>query len=490
MALGFTPVKGSGEDMSVSGFVSLPTCCRGTRGYQHFFVNGRYVKSRTMMAALEEAYANQKMVGKFPGCVLHLTTRLNAVDVNVHPTKQEVKFGSDKKVFDAVYYAVKSTLEADRTRPSLQVEPLRPAEGGRPAQSPPRPAEPAPAAPTYREMTLEEFRRTAERPAAPLPLHDFTAPRATGAAPAAPAGNGVSGAPISIPQSAGADTHIRPAEAAPVPAESGISAPPTSAAPHARTDDRARPAESAPASGAPISTVRPVGADAHIRPAEAAPDQPVGAAFMAARPAGEPSAPPSEEEPWRMAGEEPWRMAGEVLNTYIIVEQGDKVLFIDKHAAHERLNFDRMKAEGYQPMVQALLEPVVFTPPAEEGAALLAQLPLLGRFGFEAEDFGGGALIVRAAPSDVAAGEIPDVLSELAGRLLTGGSADPGAARDALLHTMACKAAIKGGQRNSPAELLKVAQAVMSGAVKYCPHGRPVAIELTRQQLEKRFGRA
>ena len=443
MALGFTPVKGSGEDMSVSGFVSLPTCCRGTRGYQHFFVNGRYVKSRTMMAALEEAYANQKMVGKFPGCVLHLTTRLNAVDVNVHPTKQEVKFGSDKKVFDAVYYAVKSTLEADRTRPSLQVEP-------------PRPAEPAPAAPTYREMTLEEFRRTAERPAAPLPLHDFTAPRATGAAPASPAGNGVSGAPISIPQSAG----------------SGAFAPPTSAAPPARPDGRARPAESTSAPGAPISTARPVGADAHIRPAEAAPAQPAGAA----------SAPPSEEEPWRMAGE--------VLNTYIVVEQGDKVLFIDKHAAHERLNFDRMKAEGYQPMVQALLEPVVFTPPAEEGAALLAQLPLLGRFGFEAEDFGGGALIVRAAPSDVAAGEIPDVLSELAGRLLTGGSADPGAARDALLHTMACKAAIKGGQKNSPAELLKVAQAVMSGAVKYCPHGRPVAIELTRQQLEKRFGRA
>ena len=426
MALGFTPVKGSGEDMSVSGFVSLPTCCRGTRGYQHFFVNGRYVKSRTMMAALEEAYANQKMVGKFPGCVLHLTTRLNAVDVNVHPTKQEVKFGSDKKVFDAVYYAVKSTLEADRTRPSLQVEPPRPAEGGRPAQSPLCPAERTPAAPAYREMTLEEFRRTAERPAAPLPLHDFTAPRATGAAPAAPAGNGVSGAPISIPQSAGADTHTRPAEAPP----------------------------------------------AH----------PVGTAFMAARPAGQPSAPPSEEEPWHMAGE--------VLNTYIIVEQGDKVLFIDKHAAHERLNFDRMKAEGYQPMVQALLEPVVFTPPAEEGAALLAQLPLLGCFGFEAEDFGGGALIVRAAPSDVAAGEIPDVLSELAGRLLTGGSADPGAARDALLHTMACKAAIKGGWRTSPQELERVARAVMSDQVRYCPHGRPVAIELTRGQLEKQFKRA
>ena len=123
-------------------------------------------------------------------------------------------------------------------------------------------------------------------------------------------------------------------------------------------------------------------------------------------------------------------------------------------------------------------------------AALLAHLPLLARFGFEAEDFGGGAILVRSAPSDVAAGEIPDVLGELAGKLLTCGTADPESARDALLHTMACKAAIKGGQKNSPAELYKVAQAVLSGAVKYCPHGRPVAIELTRKDLEKQFRRA
>ena len=405
MALGYKAVKGSGEDMAVTGFVTLPTCCRGTRGYQHFFVNGRYVKSRTMMAALEEAYANQKMVGRFPGCVLHLKTRLNAVDVNVHPTKQEVKFGSDKKVFDAVYYAVKSTLEGDHTRPALTLDdgkpaPARPvstlsAEGGGPAWGATTPA---------RRSPVQEA----------LPLRDFTAP---------------------------------PAKPAP------------------------------PAAGRP--DVRPL-------QQEDAPDSPAGAApaQSAAPDGGSVPAPEPVPEP------EPWRMAGEVLNTYIVVEQGDKVLFIDKHAAHERLNFDRLKAEGYQPMVQALLEPVVFTPPAEEGAALLAQLPLLERFGFEAEDFGGGTLIVRAAPSDVAAGEIPDVLGELAGKLLTGGSADPDAARDALLHTMACKAAIKGGQKNSPGELYKVAEAVMSGAVKYCPHGRPVAIELTRQQLEKRFGRA
>ena len=133
-------------------------------------------------------------------------------------------------------------------------------------------------------------------------------------------------------------------------------------------------------------------------------------------------------------------------------------------------------------------EPLLLVPIAF--GMLLANLPLLEEFGFYAEDFGGGALVVRQAPFAVDPGDIEDTLLEIGGRLLTTGRADPAAARDELLHTMACKAAIKGGQRNSPAELLKVAQAVMSGAVKYCPHGRPVAIELTRQQLEKRFGRA
>ena len=459
MALGYKAVKGSGEDMAVTGFVTLPTCCRGTRGYQHFFVNGRYVKSRTMMAALEEAYANQKMVGRFPGCVLHLKTRLNAVDVNVHPTKQEVKFGSDKKVFDAVYYAVKSTLEGDHTRPALTLDdgkpaPARPvstlsAEGGGPAWGATTPA---------RRSPVQET----------LPLHDFTAPPVK---PAAVAAGSPAGAAALDGPAWGATT---PACRSPVQEALSLrdfTAPPV------------KPA--AEAAGRP--DVRPL-------QQEDAPDSPAGAAPAQSAAPDEGSvpapAPKPVPAPEPVPEPEPWRLAGEVLNTYIVVEQGDKVLFIDKHAAHERLNFDRLKAEGYQPMVQALLEPVVFTPPAEEGAALLAQLPLLERFGFETEDFGGGTLIVRAAPSDVAAGEIPDVLGELAGKLLTGSSADPDAARDALLHTMACKAAIKGGQKNSPGELYKVAEAVMSGAVKYCPHGRPVAIELTRQQLEKRFGRA
>ena len=450
LALGFTPVKGSGEDMSVTGFVSLPTCCRGTRGYQHFFVNGRYVKSRTMMAALEEAYANQKMVGKFPGCVLHLTTKLNAVDVNVHPTKQEVKFGSDKKVFDAVYYAVKSTLEADRSRPSALADSPRLAPKA--AQDTVTPHQT-----TFRTMTAEQFRKTADKPAPSLPLHDIAARPAQTAQPVRAA---TRVAPTTPPQ---------PVRPEPKPAPAPTPSPVRTAVPDI-----------------PVKTTPPV---------EVAPETPrattrVAPTVVEKEPV--PTIPPVEPQtPIQPEPEEtPWRMAGEVLNTYIIVEQGDKVLLIDKHAAHERMNFDRLKAAGYTPMVQTLLTPVVFTPPAEEGAALLSQLPLLERFGFEAEDFGGGAIIVRTAPDDVDAAAIPDVLLELAGRLITCGTADPDSARDALLHTMACKAAIKGGQKNGEAELLKVAKAVMAGEVKYCPHGRPVAIELTRSQIEKRFGRA
>lgn len=412
LALGFIPVAGSGEEMRVEGFCSLPACCRGTRGYQHFFVNGRYVKSRLMMAALEEAYANQRMVGKFPGCVLHLTTKLGAVDVNVHPTKTEVKFVSDKKVFDAVYYAVKSALEGDQSRPQAVVK--------------------APAVDTVTPNQLkmpQAVEAFSELTSSARPLHDFTAPK-----------------PVERPAGASPRPTWVPPVPTPPPAFAGREPAPPAAEAHAPSIER-ETASIVPA----FSTL--------------------------------PEPPPAPEEI-------PWRVAGEVLNTYIIVEQGDKILLIDKHAAHERVNFDRLKAQGYRPMVQTLLTPLVVTPPAEEGAVLLGHLPLLAEFGFAAEDFGGGALVVREAPYDVDLGEIESALQEIAAKLLSTGRADPSAARDAVMHTVACKAAIKGGQKNGPEELFEAARAVMSGEVKYCPHGRPVAIELTRAQLERQFKRA
>ena len=181
---------------------------------------------------------------------------------------------------------------------------------------------------------------------------------------------------------------------------------------------------------------------------------------------------------------------GELFRTYVMVEQGDKVLLIDKHAAHERANFDRLKADGYRPMVQELLTPVTFSAAPEERELLLEQTELLARFGFEVEEFGSSALAVRAAPDYLETGDIEPALSELARRLRLTGTADPASARDELLHTLACKAAVKGGWRSGAEELEEAARLVMSGAVKYCPHGRPVAIELTKKQLEKQFRRS
>ena len=411
LALGFKEVRGSGEDMSVSGFATLPVCCKGSRNYQHFFVNGRYVKSRIMTAALEEAYANQRMVGKFPGCVLHLQTKLNMVDVNVHPTKTEVKFTNERQVFSTVYHAVLSALTGERSHPAAVLEKPKAHDTVTPNQI--------------------KFNSTPIPPAAKpvgtsLPLHDFTAPK-----------------PAPAVQAAKPATPTRE----PKPVDVVWEEPP------ARKEE-------------PIYKVEP-------------PPAPT--------PAPVPKPEPVVKQPVET---EDWKIAGELFRTYILVEQGEKVLLIDKHAAHERMNFDRMKAQGYKPMMQTLLTPVTFAPEAEERAVLADNLPLLAEFGFEVEEFGTKDLIVRQAPFDVDEGDIVSTLAEIAVRLLSTGRADPSAARDEVLHTMACKAAIKGGWKSGPQELERVAKAVMDGDVKYCPHGRPVAIELTKKDLEKQFKRA
>ena len=445
MALGFLPVEGSGEDMTVTGFISLPTCCRGSRSYQFFFVNGRYIKSKTMMAAVEQAYANQKMVGKFPGCVIHLNVKLNAVDVNVHPTKQEVKFGAERQVFSAVYYAVLSALGGDRTRPQAAVG----------TQTTLLPEEPV------RQTTL--------------PLHDVMSKKGEdwteklvkkpeeAAKPSRPVQPQPRPEPVPI---------RRPEETAPIRREEPVQRPPVRQAPPPVAPAVTPAPAAGPAQPAPLPEKVPIPPAAPAReapvPPPAAPEKPL---------------PTAEEE------EIPWRVAGELFHTYIVVEQGDKAILIDKHAAHERMNFDRMRAEDYLPMSQTLLTPEVVTPAPEETQVLLDNLEELDKLGFDISDFGGGSLAVRAVPDYVEVGDISATLSEIAEKLASTGSTGYQERRDSLLHTMACKAAIKGGWRSAREELETVAKAVMEGRVKYCPHGRPVAIELTRAQLEKEFKR-
>ena len=464
LALGFRPVQSAGEDMSVTGFVSMPACCRASRNWQFFFVNGRPVKSPLMTAAVEQAYQNQKMVGKFPGCVLHLDIRRSAVDVNVHPAKSEVKFGSERQVFSAVYHALLSALEADRSRPQVELKP-RPIPGVRSLDQV-----------TEHQLTITP--RPAAKPAGTIK------PEPAGAADLRPVGAAVpSGPSAPVTPSPRPSVPVRPATP-PVNlrVQDSTYRPLTRVSPVSPVAVEKKPEISAPT---PVSPAQPAAfATAekphveNLEPKE--PERPVGAAV--------PSGPSPEPEQPQTPEDLPWRMVGEVLHTYIVVEQGDRVFFIDKHAAHERMNFDRMKAQGYDPMAQTLLSPVLCRLPAEEQEVLLSHQELLGQFGFDVDQLG-DALAVRQAPFDVDAGDIETTLSELAQKLLTTGDADPAAARDELLHTMACKAAIKGGWKTSDQELERVAQAVMSGQVKYCPHGRPVAIELTQKELEKQFKR-
>ena len=417
LANNMLPVDGRWEKLHVRGFVTKPTATRGNRAWQSFFVNNRYIRSRLLSAAVEEAYRNQIMVGRFPACVLEIDMPVQAVDVNVHPAKTEVKFLSEKEVFDAVHYAVLSTLSKAPGRPEWkaperQAAPVPPAKPA--AIQPPKPT-------FYQTMQAAEYRRQVAQ----------TKP----ASPAQP----VLASPVQIPR----------AESVPAPQQS-FELP--KAAP--------KPVP------APGPTVKPE--------PKSAPEQ-------------APQAPRQQELP---VPEQPFRIIGEALHTYIIVEQGEAVLFIDKHAAHERIRFEALKKENHPIMAQLLLAPLPAELTREEAAVVLENAALLTQYGFEVDDFGGGDLLIRQIPSDVDAEDAKALLQELAGKLLSGRTLDPESLRDNLLHSIACKSAIKAGWQTSDAELRRLVQEVLSrDDIKYCPHGRPVCVTLTKRQLEKQFGR-
>ena len=417
LANNMLPVDGRWEKLHVRGFVTKPTATRGNRAWQSFFVNNRYIKSRLLSAAVEEAYRNQIMVGRFPACVLEIDMPVQAVDVNVHPAKTEVKFLSEKEVFDAVHYAVLSTLSKAPGRPEWKA----PARQAAPVP-PEKPTAIQPPKPTfYQTMQAAEYRR-----------------QVTQAKPAAPA-QPVLASPVQIPR--------------PEPAP-------------ARQQSFELPKAALKPEPAPAPAAKPE-------------PQPT--------PEKAPQTPAQQELP---VPEQPFRIIGEALHTYIIVEQGEAVLFIDKHAAHERIRFEALKKENHPVMAQLLLAPLPAELTREEAAAVLENAALLTQYGFEVDDFGGGDLLIRQIPSDVDAEDAKALLQELAGKLLSGRTLNPESLRDNLLHSIACKSAIKAGWQTSDAELRRLVQEVLSrDDIKYCPHGRPVCVTLTKRQLEKQFGR-
>lgn len=476
--LSLLEVRGTDGDMGVTGFVTSPLASRGTRGMQTFFVNGRLVKSQLLTAALEEAYTNRMMKGKFPGCVLLVELPHDTVDVNVHPAKTIVKFVGEKRIFDLVYHAAMAALDK-REKPE-------------PPQPKPASQVQNPRGDFFANMTSQQYRESRRAAEAPLgsaaPVHPAPAPQSAAAKAApSPAVPWQTRVPAIDTQSGGRSAlsdYVRRE----TPAATPVSAPQAveksvhsveNSAPEPVTlpmsEEAARPVVTAPVTGPAASAAEPA------QEASAVP------AFA---PAGE-ETPEPEQTTFVPPAAAPWRIAGEVLDTYIVCEDEDKnVWLIDKHAAHERVNFDRLKANQEPLMCQTLLAPLVAEFAAEEYSALAANLALLREFGFECEEFGGGSLILRAIPADIDSGDAVPALEELADRLVTAHTADPAAARDALLHTMACKASIKGGWKSDMSELRALVDKVQSGEVQFCPHGRPVKAKLTKYELEKMFKRA
>ena len=443
------PVESRWEQYSLTGYVSKPTDARPSRNLQTFFVNNRPVKSRLLISALEEAYRNQIMVGKFPACVLHLTLPANAVDVNVHPAKTEVKFLSEKAVFDCVHYGVLAALNKQTDRPQVQfkqkpVQEAQPAPQVSPAPQPrPVPAPPVSQSvpkkePFFRTMTAEEYKTFSTA------LKDAPQPK----------------------KEAAAATLTKIERPAPMPVRETVILPQAQ-------PKKPAPLPPTPKAAAPVPPPIP----------EKIPDK-----------IPEPAAPAVEETEQialEMPREIPWRMVGELYNSYIIVEQGDEAFLIDKHAAHERILFEKLKANQEAISSQTLLTPVPVRLGPSAAGALLENAALLEELGFEIEEFGENTLLLRQIPMDLSPDLAAEALETLSADLLNGRRERKDTVRDELLHTVACKAAIKAGWVSDEKELLVLVKEVMSREeLKYCPHGRPICVTLSKKQLEKQFKRS
>ena len=402
------PVEYEYEHVRVTGFISSPAGSRPNRSMQNFFINGRYIRSRTAMAALEEAYKGSIMVGKFPACVLHLSLSFAAVDVNVHPAKLEVRFVNERPVFDAVYHGVKSALNAGDKPKTMELK--------RPAVQP-------------FASVLEKQEQVI------FPEHTRPAPVA-----------------------------VKPT----VPVQR----------PNAFHDS------------APNDKSFHSFADLILEPEpESSPEKQPTKEIVSENPQQESQ---TVEQPKPMVRDFHSRIIGEAFGTYIIVEYSpDELMFIDKHAAHERLLYEKLKQTNGNVEAQTLLSPVAVTLDKDEYSAVLSRQEELYQAGFEVEDFGTGTVLVRSVPLLLDGGDAASAIMEIAGYLASSKKDFTTEHMDWVYHNVACRAAMKAGDVTKTEELIALAEELeQNPQVRYCPHGRPVYILLKRREIERQFGRS
>lgn len=428
------PVDYTLEHVKVNGFVSVPAGCRPNRSMQNFFINGRFIRSRTAMAALEEAFKGSVMVGKFPACVLHLEVAWEVVDVNVHPAKLEVRFVNERPIFEAVYHGVRSALHASDKPKIMELK--------RPMPSPYTP--------------IQEPQEQLGLPMVPLVLHDSSSPAQMPLTAAPPVLDAV---PIafdftqSFNQPRKQDEKQEPSHAA----ERVVGNQENAGASRPQQESNFLPKSPLPLKDIPRQKVSS-GLDSLIK---------------------------SEQADFSS------RIIGEAFGTYILVEYSrDELMMIDKHAAHERLLYERLKAAAEGSAAQTLLEPVAVSLEKDEYTAVLAYEKELLKAGFEVSDFGSGTVLVRSAPLLLDGQDAAEAVMEIAGRLASLRTEITTEHLDWVYHNVACRAAMKAGDRTSREELISLAEELeRNPQVRYCPHGRPVYILLKRREIEKQFGR-
>ena len=422
---GLIPADSTTAGIRVSGMISKPVYCRPTRSAQYFFLNNRFIRSGVISKALDQAYKNSIMVGKFPACVLNIELPFDRVDVNVHPAKTEVRFSDEKLVFEAVYYAVKNALATGDTRPQLSID-------AKPVKKETEP---------FTRMTTEEYRKLANLPKSSAPTKAEQVYHI----------GGVSNTPVkstllrdfSKPIVSNETVKISFGEESPKEEQKTIKTQP-------QTQKKA------------YEQILSVVLDDETK---------------------------FENTSFIEKDEIEFKYIGEAFRTYIIVQKKDSIWFIDKHAAHERLLYNKLKQEGVTE-VQALLSPVSVTLSREEHRAVLDNLELLKNNGFEVEEFGTVSVLVRAVPASLVKCDVMFLMCDIAANLVKFGKAETDILDD-LYHNIACRSAVKGGNQQSGAELEEFARKVLSdNEIMYCPHGRPVAFELKKSELEKQFGRA
>ena len=479
----------------ITGLVTPPKSCRASRSMQHFYINGRYVRNRTMMAGMEMAFKGTMMQGKFPGGILLLEMPADLVDVNVHPAKIEARFARENDVFDVVYHAVKLalaqpgtgerlfTFEADKKEEKAgnskkdtdiikndvknnnftglsaiirgQADPgVLPQQHWEPAKPAAAPQQPAPSAamqiPTA--PSVPRWKGSAQNEDMLEPFVTLHSPKLE-----------TTKAPEPF-RAAASETQL---DVEPEFGETKL---------HSPQDHMAawNPAQEAPKEepeSAPCAETEPDAPEAAEQ--ETVPAEPEQMNFD-----------PTADQP------EPLRYVGEVFRTYILAERGDELCLIDKHAAHERQLYEKLAANYGNVPSQMLLEPAAIDLAAEEKQALLDNIPLLENAGLEIADFGGNTVVLRAVPADVEPQNAESLLVEIANKLLKGGHDALNEHTEWVLHSISCRAAIKAGDKSSPQELLALAEKILSGEVPpFCPHGRPCVLKLTRKELEKQFGR-